>query len=110
MLKPPLPANEARRLEVLDQCQILNTAPEKAFDDIARLAAYIAQTPIALVSLIDSERQWFKAKVGLAAPETHRDLAFCAHAILQTDILVVPDAFADDRFADNSLVRLTAHE
>ena len=105
MLKAPPLANEARRLEVLEQCQILNTAPEKAFDDIARLAAYIAQTPIALVSLIDAERQWFKARVGLAATETHRDLAFCAHAILQPDIFIVPDAFADARFADNPLVR-----
>lgn len=109
MLKAPLPANEARRLEVLNECKILNTAPEKAFDDIARLAAYIAQTPIALVSLIDAERQWFKAKVGLATPETHRDLAFCAHTILQTDILIVPDAFADDRFADNPIVRGEPH-
>ncbi|MBD2088718.1 response regulator [Microcoleus sp. FACHB-1515] len=109
MLKPPLPANEARRLEVLNECKILNTAPEKAFDDIARLAAYIAQTPIALVSLIDAERQWFKAKVGLATPETHRNFAFCAHTILQTDILIVPDAFADDRFADNPLVRGEPH-
>lgn len=109
MLKAPLPANEARRLAVLNECKILNTAPEKAFDDIARLAAYIAQTPIALVSLVDAERQWFKARVGLAAPETHRDLAFCAHTILQTDILIVPDSFADDRFTDNPLVRGEPH-
>lgn len=100
----PLPANELQRLAALYECNLLDSEPEQAFDDIAHLAAYICQTPIALISLIDAERQWFKAKVGLEASETHRDLAFCAHAILQEEIFIVPDAFADPRFAANPLV------
>jgi PAS domain S-box-containing protein len=104
MTPAPVPENEADRLQALQQCKVLDTAPEKAFDDIARLAASICQTPIALVSLIDAERQWFKAKVGLAAAETHRNMAFCAHAILQSQVLVIPDAQADDRFVNNPLV------
>jgi PAS domain S-box-containing protein len=104
MLPAPLPANESNRLAALYECKILDTSREQAFDDIAHLAAHICQTPIALVSLIDAERQWFKARVGLETVETHRDLAFCAHAILQTDIFVVPDALLDERFASNPLV------
>ncbi|HEY9655127.1 MAG TPA: GAF domain-containing protein, partial [Crinalium sp.] len=99
-----MPTNELARQQVLLECKILDTKPEKAFDDITRLAAYVCQAPIALVSLIDAERQWFKSKVGLKASQTHRDLAFCAHAVLQSKIFIVPDALDDDRFAHNPLV------
>ncbi|MBH0205148.1 MAG: PAS domain-containing protein [Nitrospira sp.] len=104
MLSAPLPENEASRLRDLDQYQVLDTPPEEAFDDLTKLAAQICGTRIALVSLVDAHRQWFKAKVGIEALETPRDMAFCAHAIHGTDLFVVPDATQDERFADNPLV------
>lgn len=100
----PLPSNEVARLEALRQYNVLDTEPEAAFDDLTRLAARICQVPIALVSLVDAERQWFKSRVGLAATETCRDVAFCAHVILQDKLFLVPDATKDERFANNPLV------
>lgn len=93
------------RQQVLESFRILDSLPEQSYDDIVTLAAHICAVPIALISLIDSERQWFKAKVGLDAPQTPREQAFCAHAILNpSDIMEVPDAKLDPRFANNPLV------
>ncbi len=101
--------DEARRLEALRSYRILDTDPERGFDDLARLASFICRTPIALISLVDADRQWFKARRGIEATETPRDVAFCAHAIRQSDLFVVPDALRDDRFKDNPLVQSDPH-
>jgi len=104
-MKAILAQNEIARLEALRQYRILDTACEAAFDDLTLLAAQICGTPIALISLIDDCRQWFKSKVGLDVESTSRDLAFCAHAILQpNEILIVPDTLLDERFATSPLV------
>ena len=100
-----LPPDEPARLAALTGLAVLDTPPEPGYDDLTRLAAHICRAPIALVSLVDPTRQWFKSCVGLAASGTSRDLAFCAHAILRpADLMQVPDALADPRFADNPLV------
>ena len=105
----PLPTNEAKRLETLRRYQVLDTQAEQAFDDFAFLASTICQTPIALMSLVDTDRQWFKARLGLDATETPREQAFCAHTILGDDVMVVEDATADARFAHNPLVTAEPH-
>ncbi len=103
------PTNEEARVIALDKYAILDTDPEQFFDDLTLLAAYVCNTPIALISLVDEDRQWFKSRVGLDASETSRDIAFCSTAILQTDVFVIPDALADERFRDNPLVVSEPH-
>lgn len=104
-IKPPIPIDEQDRLATLHAYEILDTLPEAAFDDLSLLASHICQTPIALVSLIDKERQWFKSRVGVEVSETSRDISFCGHAILTPeDVFVVPNALEDERFAANPLV------
>jgi PAS domain S-box-containing protein len=103
-MKPPIPANEAERLAALHEYHILDTLPEQAYDDITLLASQLCGTPIALITLIDARRQWFKSRRGLEEQETSRDVSFCAHAILETDLVEVPDTTKDRRFADNPYV------
>ena len=105
----PLPIDEKERLKVLDDYDILDKEPEQSFDDLVLLASQICETPIASITLIDEKRQWFKSKIGLTADETPRDIAFCAHTILQKDLFVVGDAQADQRFASNPLVTGAPH-
>lgn len=100
----PIPENEAARLAALYQYQILDTDPEAAFDDLVNLAAYICSTPMASIGLVDAQRQWFKAKVGLEITETPREIAFCAHTILEPEVLIVADTKQDSRFVNHPLV------
>jgi GAF domain-containing protein len=99
----PIPKTEKKRLEVLWQYDVLDTVPERVFDDLTELAAHICEAPIALITLVDEKRQWFKSKIGISANETSRDISFCAHAILQKKLFIVPDAALDPRFAQNPL-------
>ena len=103
-MKDKPPSREANRLEALRQYNILDTPSESAYNDIATLAAFICDVPIALISFVDSQRQWFKSTVGLNVAQTPRDVSFCAHAILGKDIMVVKDVLLDKRFVNNPLV------
>lgn len=104
MLAPSKPANEALRIQALHALNVLDSAPEERFDRLTRLAKRLFNVPIALVTLVDKDRQWFKSCVGLDVNETPRDVSFCGHAILQDELLLVPDAKQDRRFHDNPLV------
>ncbi len=106
---PMMSTNDAARVDALQKYAILDSAPEQAFDDLTLLASYICKTPIALISLVDEDRQWFKAKVGISATETSRDIAFCSTAIQQTEVFVVPDTLKDERFRTNPLVVSEPH-
>ncbi len=98
------PENESQRLEVLNQYQILDTPPEEIFDELAQLAANFCETPIALISIVDAEREWFKSKIGLTISEVPRSISFGSYTILQNEIFIIPDTLQDERFATNSLV------
>ena len=100
----PVPKNEKKRLKILWQYSVLDTMPEAVFDDLTELAALICEAPIALITLVDEKRQWFKSKIGVSLKETAREVSFCAHAIMQPDLFIVPDATKDERFAQNPLV------
>ena len=106
MLKAPIPPDERQRMSALREYAILDTQPEAVYDDIAHVAAGVCDTPIALIALIDGTRNWFKARVGVGEDltESPRDISFCGHAILGTDIFEVTDAVLDERFGDNPLV------
>ncbi|HLY62526.1 MAG TPA: GAF domain-containing protein [Terriglobia bacterium] len=107
--KPDLPINETARLEALRRYEILDTAPEQEFDDLTLLAAQVCDVPIALISLVDSDRQWFKSKIGTTMEGSSREISFCGHAILQPELFVVPDTSTDVRFATNPLVTAEPH-
>ncbi len=95
---------EAARVAALDRYAILDSEPEQSFDDLVTLAAYVCRAPIAMLSLVDDHRQWFKSRVGVQIRETPKDTSFCAHAIQQEDLFIVPDTMKDPRFRDNPMV------
>lgn len=99
------PDNEESRLAVMALYEILDSGEDQAYDDLTKIAAYIAQTPIALITMVDRDRQWFKSKIGIAISETPREVSFCAHTILTpTEPMIVTDATKDERFASNPMV------
>ena len=100
----PTIGNEEERLRALAEYRILGTQPEQCYDDITKIASLTCGTPISLMSLVDTDRQWFKSKCGFETQETSRDVSFCAHAIASPDPLIVEDALLDDRFKSNPLV------
>lgn len=104
-----MPANEAARLATLKLYRILDTPPEQNFDDLTLLASHICNTPMALITLVDEDRQWFKSRVGIEVTETSRAVSFCAHAIKQNDIMIVPDTWQDERLRDNPQVTGAPH-
>jgi diguanylate cyclase (GGDEF)-like protein len=104
MIPPSIPKNEAERLQALRTLRILDTSHEERFDRVTRMARRMFGVSISLVSLVDEDRQWFKSAQGLEALETPRDVSFCAHAIIQNDLFIIPDTLKDERFSDNPLV------
>lgn len=104
MTPAPRPANEDERLQALRELLLLDTPPEERYDRLARFVAEQLDMPIALLTLVDGQRQWFKSRVGVDVTETPRDISFCGHAILQDGLFVVEDARSDPRFSDNPLV------
>jgi GAF domain-containing protein len=110
MIPAPTPSNEAERLAALYALLLLDTPPEERYDKIVAFAAEEFDVPIALISLLDTNRQWFKSAIGLGGTcETSRDISFCGHAIMRAEIMVVEDALLDPRFADNPLVTGPPH-
>ena len=109
MSAPAMSTDDASRVSSLQKYAILDSEPEQYFDDLTLLASYVCKAPIALISLIDENRQWFKSKVGISASETSRDIAFCSVAIQQPDLFVVPDALLDERFRNHPLVVADPH-
>lgn len=101
--------NETERLAALQRYHILDTAPERAFDDLAMLASHICGTPMALITMVDADRQWFKSRIGITPSETSRTISFCAYAIQQHDLFIIPDTRADARLRDNPLVTGDPH-
>jgi GAF domain-containing protein len=104
MITAPISEDDEQRLAALHQLLILDTPPNERFDKIVAFAAYEFEAPIVLISLLDSDRQWFKSKLGISICETARDISFCSHTIMHLDIMVIPDAATDARFSDNPLV------
>src|SRR5437899_2925357 len=102
-MSAPIPKDEKKRLRVLWQYDVLDTVPEEVFDDLTELAGRICEAPIAMITLVDEDRQWFKSKVGVTVKETSRDISFCGHAIAQSELFIVPDATKDERLANNPL-------
>jgi GAF domain-containing protein len=109
VLAPPVPTNETSRLAALRALLLLDTPPEQRFDRLVEFAASEFDVPIALFSLVDDDRQWFKAKFGMQACSTSREISLCGHAILHGQLFIVPDALEDQRFADNPLVSGPPH-
>ena len=109
MTPAPLPADENERLRALRALLLLDTPPEERFDRLTRFAAEQLGMPVALLTLVDGQRQWFKSRIGIDATETPRELSFCAHAILHNELMVVEDALRDPRFFDNPLVAGDPH-
>jgi GAF domain-containing protein len=103
-MSAPPPSVESARVAALDRYAILDTEPEQTFDDLVALVAYVCKAPIAMLSLVDDHRQWFKSKVGVEIRETPRESSFCEYAIQQQDLFIVPDTWNDARFRDNPMV------
>ncbi len=109
MKAPDIPQDEQARIKALRSLNVLDTPSEERFDRLTRLAKRMFDVPIALVSLVDENRQWFKSCIGLDVSETPRDISFCGHAILGSEVFIIPDTKKDERFTDNPLVLNDPH-